>query len=454
MNAARFPALKISVLDTCVYVAESGARADVYVLTETTGAPSELRRQGLGVFKWRWREGRCCLKELKDAHPVNITQEGFADLRKYKIQEARREALRILGYERVHHGNNQVPSDPSWEVFNRAADATFATLPTYTGKPFTREEWDEVIQHWDVVTDMFAYYARSLIPAYPDAKKQQKSSWYSPLAHQFVRIVGPLTGTIAGSTSFKFITGWIGSNKRQDIFDKAEDAYVRHNQLVRDTVRPGQLLDYKLKDGWEPLCQFLGKDVPDVPFPRLNTLEDYQAKASQDKRAGIMRATKRMFGPVNRPPLDHILLQRSLHQATESAVPAGFIQAERQCLWTPGYREVPDYDIPRTELYAAALYNCLISLWLQRPAESRAQPDSLTGFELYTALAYATTSSTQSGKDVAQKQFHRDLERRSTTVSGRVQDAIKTDRKLEWVARDTGGDDGPANATRKLAAST
>lgn len=158
---------------------------------------------------------------------------------------------------------------------------------------------------------MFAYYARSLIPAYPDAKvilveretsawlkswTEQKRSWYSPLAHQFVKTVEPLTGTIAGSTSFKFITGWIGSNKRQDIFDKAEEAYARHNQFVRDSVPAGQLLDFQLKDGWVPLCEFLGKDVPDVPFPRLNILEDYQAKASQDKWAEIVRATKRVFG--------------------------------------------------------------------------------------------------------------------------------------------------------------
>lgn len=57
MIAARFPTLKISVLDTCAHVADSGNRADVYVLTETTGAPTELRRQGLGVLKWRRREG-------------------------------------------------------------------------------------------------------------------------------------------------------------------------------------------------------------------------------------------------------------------------------------------------------------------------------------------------------------------------------------------------------------
>lgn len=224
------------------------------------------------------------------------------------------EALRILGVERVHHGINMVPSDPAWLVLNRAADATFETLPTYTGKPFTRDDWDEIMQHWDAVTDVFAYYARSLLPAYPDAMvilveretnawlkswKDQKRTWYSPVAYRFVKTVEPLTGTIAGKTSFKYITGWIGSNKRQDIFDKAEEAYLRHNQLVRESVPADRLLDYQLKDGWRPLCEFLGKEVPDVPFPRLNDLQAYQTKASKDKRAGVGRAVKRVLGMGN-----------------------------------------------------------------------------------------------------------------------------------------------------------
>lgn len=31
-----------------------------------------------------------------------------------------------------------------------------------------------------------------------------------------------------------------------------------------------QLLDFRVQEGWEPLCAFLGVPVPDVPFPRVN----------------------------------------------------------------------------------------------------------------------------------------------------------------------------------------
>jgi hypothetical protein len=31
-----------------------------------------------------------------------------------------------------------------------------------------------------------------------------------------------------------------------------------------------RLLVYRVDDGWEPLCGFLGVEVPDEPFPRVN----------------------------------------------------------------------------------------------------------------------------------------------------------------------------------------
>jgi hypothetical protein len=35
-------------------------------------------------------------------------------------------------------------------------------------------------------------------------------------------------------------------------------------------VPEGQLSFFDVKDGWEPLCKILGKEVPDLPFPRAN----------------------------------------------------------------------------------------------------------------------------------------------------------------------------------------
>lgn len=41
--------------------------------------------------------------------------------------------------------------------------------------------------------------------------------------------------------------------------------------MIRGMVPPERLLEWSAEHGWEPLCNFLGKEVPDEPFPHLNT---------------------------------------------------------------------------------------------------------------------------------------------------------------------------------------
>ncbi|KAL8778183.1 MAG: hypothetical protein Q9194_002146 [Teloschistes cf. exilis] len=47
--------------------------------------------------------------------------------------------------------------------------------------------------------------------------------------------------------------------------------YNRHIAWLKKIVREDCLVFFDVKDGWEPLCAVLGKDVPDgIPFPRIN----------------------------------------------------------------------------------------------------------------------------------------------------------------------------------------
>ena len=39
-----------------------------------------------------------------------------------------------------------------------------------------------------------------------------------------------------------------------------------------------QLLEFSVKDGWEPLCSFLEVPVPDVPFPRVNARQEMEER--------------------------------------------------------------------------------------------------------------------------------------------------------------------------------
>ncbi|KAH8597173.1 hypothetical protein B0O99DRAFT_704297 [Bisporella sp. PMI_857] len=64
--------------------------------------------------------------------------------------------------------------------------------------------------------------------------------------------------------------------------------------LYYQTLRKGaakreiEVLEFWPEQGWEPLCKYLGKDVPEEEFPRLNEkkgLQDYQGDSDCERRA-------------------------------------------------------------------------------------------------------------------------------------------------------------------------
>ena len=52
--------------------------------------------------------------------------------------------------------------------------------------------------------------------------------------------------------------------------DALKRGFIKHNEHIRSVVPKERLLEYNLGDGWGPLCKFLGKPVPDEPYPWIN----------------------------------------------------------------------------------------------------------------------------------------------------------------------------------------
>lgn len=56
----------------------------------------------------------------------------------------------------------------------------------------------------------------------------------------------------------------------------AIDRFRQHNEEVKRVVPPEKLLVYEVKEGWQPLCQFLNVPLPpDKPFPHANSRAEY-----------------------------------------------------------------------------------------------------------------------------------------------------------------------------------
>jgi hypothetical protein len=47
-------------------------------------------------------------------------------------------------------------------------------------------------------------------------------------------------------------------------------AFTKHNDAVRAAIPKDRLLEFEVKQGWGPLCRFLGVPVPSGEFPRSN----------------------------------------------------------------------------------------------------------------------------------------------------------------------------------------
>ena len=59
----------------------------------------------------------------------------------------------------------------------------------------------------------------------------------------------------------------------QEPYYTSELAKVRfqiHREKVEELIPPDQLLVYNFNDGWNPLCNFLGKQFPEIDIPHIN----------------------------------------------------------------------------------------------------------------------------------------------------------------------------------------
>jgi Sulfotransferase domain len=59
--------------------------------------------------------------------------------------------------------------------------------------------------------------------------------------------------------------------------DYALEVFRKHNEDVKAKVPADRLLVYDIKDGWGPLCDFLGVPVPDTPMPHLNDTASFRS---------------------------------------------------------------------------------------------------------------------------------------------------------------------------------
>ncbi|KAK7954416.1 hypothetical protein PG988_015110 [Apiospora saccharicola] len=195
-------------------------------------------------------------------------------------------ALSMLGYRSYHAHEIFQPSESNeWhvEVWREA----FMAKMYGNGKPYGKEEFDIVLRNYSAVTDVPCIcFADELIQAYPDAKviltTRDPAKWivsYENLIlklaeseeYGWVRAVGCIDHEFLGpylDWVNMFLRYWTNGDWQNR--EKLIQAMLDHNDHIRKIVPKDNLLEWNPSDGWQPLCNFLGKPVPNVPFPHIN----------------------------------------------------------------------------------------------------------------------------------------------------------------------------------------
>jgi hypothetical protein len=188
-------------------------------------------------------------------------------------------ALEELGFGPCYH---------MIEVFEHPEHVGFWEA-AWRGEPV---DWDGFLGRYEATVDWPACtFYEELLQRHPDAKVllsvRDPERWYDSTRATIYEISKITAGSRLSRAIFAFVglfvpgvfqIGRMGNEIIwQGTFDgKFEDrsyaikVFKRHNEEVRRRVPRDSLLVYEVKEGWGPLCEFLGVEEPDKPFPSLN----------------------------------------------------------------------------------------------------------------------------------------------------------------------------------------
>jgi hypothetical protein len=196
-------------------------------------------------------------------------------------------ALETLGFDPCYHMT---------EVFAHPDHAGF-WISAWRGE---QADWNGVLVEYEAAVDWPACtFYEELMEGHPDAKVilsvRDPERWYAsvkntiyelsvviprhPIYRIGYRLVsffvfrGPGIVDLAGEII------WQGTfHGRFEDKTYAIGVFERHSAEVRQRVPENRLLVYDVKSGWGPLCEFLGVEEPDEPFPRTNDTAEMQRR--------------------------------------------------------------------------------------------------------------------------------------------------------------------------------
>lgn len=174
-------------------------------------------------------------------------------------------ALEMLGLGKCHHMSEVFGSPEQIDLWPKAA----------AGHP----DWPAIFRGYGAAVDFpAAAFWREISAFYPKAKVilsvRDPETWYESTQET---ILSPAMSAGFNHMPFAPVVKSVVHRFFDDEIhdhDHLISVFNRHNEEVKKTIPKDRLLVFEAKDGWGPLCEFLGKPIPSEPYPRVNSKEE------------------------------------------------------------------------------------------------------------------------------------------------------------------------------------
>lgn len=143
-------------------------------------------------------------------------------------------------------------------------------------------DWQQFYRNYSATVDWpSAAFWKELLNEYPDAlvllSVRDSNEWWDSASQTIFNVENipnsdkEKKSMIQNMFNFKFTPEY----KERE---KAIAAFEQHNQNVIDSVPSEKLLIWDISQGWEPICNALNIAVPNIPFPKVNTRQQWQER--------------------------------------------------------------------------------------------------------------------------------------------------------------------------------
>jgi hypothetical protein len=122
---------------------------------------------------------------------------------------------------------------------------------------------------------------RELADAFPDASVllviRDPADWYRSFMSTIYRVVASNQAeTAIQLIQYQFLDGFFEGRIEEEAF--AIKKYRQYLDDVRCHISADRLVEYRVSDGWKPLCELFHVATPDELFPVTNTRETFATR--------------------------------------------------------------------------------------------------------------------------------------------------------------------------------